>query len=45
MDGLFNFTSAKTYVQLNFLVSYSIANDDQRPVWNKGDLFGLRVGG
>jgi hypothetical protein len=41
MDGLFNFTAAKTYVQLNFLVSYSIAQSDEKPEWNKGDLFGL----
>lgn len=40
MDGIFNFTAAKTYVQLNFLVSYSIAQTIQRPVWNDGDLFG-----
>jgi len=39
MDGIFNFTAAKTYVQLNFLISYSIAQTMQRPVWNKGDLF------
>ena len=41
MDGLFNFTAAKTYVQLNFLISYSIAQAVEKPVWNKGDLFGL----
>lgn len=40
MDGIFNFTAARTYVQLNFLVSYSIAQTTQRPVWNEGDLFG-----
>jgi len=39
-DGLFNFTAAKTYVKLNFLISYSIAQTTQRPVWNKDDLFG-----
>ena len=39
MDGIFNFTAAKTYVQLNFLISYSIAQEAQRPVWNEGDLF------
>lgn len=39
MDGIFNFAAAKTYVQLNFLVSYSIAQTNQRPAWNKGDLF------
>lgn len=40
MDGIFNFTAAKTYVQLNFLVSYSIAQTTERPLWNEGDLFG-----
>jgi hypothetical protein len=41
MDGIFNFTAAKTYVQLNFLISYSIAQTTARPQWNKGDLFGI----
>lgn len=41
MNGIFNFKAAKTYVQLNFLISYSIAQTSARPVWNKGDLFGL----
>ncbi len=45
LDGIFNFTAAKTYVQLNFLISYSIAESKEKPTWNKGDLFGLRVGG
>lgn len=40
MDGIFNFAAAKTYVQLNFLISYSIASTTARPVWNPGDLFG-----
>ncbi len=40
LDGIFNFTAAKTYVQLNFLISYSIAQTTERPTWNKGDLFG-----
>jgi hypothetical protein len=40
MDGVFNFTAAKTYVQLNFLISYSIAQTSERPIWNSGDLFG-----
>lgn len=40
LDGIFNFTAAKTYVQLNFLISYSIAQTTDRPTWNKGDLFG-----
>jgi hypothetical protein len=40
MDGIFNFAAAKTYVQLNFLISYSIAQSPNRPTWNPGDLFG-----
>lgn len=40
LDGIFNFTAAKTYVQLNFLISYSIAQTTERPRWNAGDLFG-----
>jgi hypothetical protein len=41
MDGIFDFAAAKTYVQLNFLISYSIANTSARPTWNPGDLFGI----
>ena len=40
LDGIFNFAAAKTYVQLNFLISYSIAQTLIRPNWNEGDLFG-----
>lgn len=40
INGIFNFTAAKTYVQLNFLISYSIAQTKERPAWNKDDLFG-----
>jgi len=40
IDGIFNFTGAKTFVQANFLVSYSIAQTTARPKWNAGDLFG-----
>jgi hypothetical protein len=42
IDGIFNFTAAKTYVQLNFLISYSIAQTAARPMWNEGDLFGVK---
>lgn len=37
--GIFNFTAAKTYVQLNFLISYSVAQAAERPKWNSGDVF------
>ncbi|HMP87977.1 MAG TPA: M28 family peptidase, partial [Lacibacter sp.] len=40
MDGIFYFPAGKTYVQLNFLISYSVAQAEQRPAWNPGDLFG-----
>jgi hypothetical protein len=40
MDGIFNFAAAKKYVQLNFLISYSIAQSIERPTWNDNDLFG-----
>jgi len=39
IDGIFNFTAAKTYVQLNFLISYSVAQTTARPAWNQGGLF------
>ena len=41
--GIFNFTAAKTYVQLNFLISYSIAQTTERPRWNDGDLFAKKA--
>ena len=40
MDGIFDFAAAKTYIQLNFLISYSIAQSLERPKWNDKDLFG-----
>jgi len=41
--GIFNFGAAKTYVQLNFLISYSIAQTVARPQWNDGDLFAKKA--
>jgi Peptidase family M28/PA domain len=41
--GIFDFTAAKTYVQLNFLISYSIAQTTERPKWNDGDLFAKKA--
>ncbi len=40
----FDFDAARKYVQLNFLISYSIAQTRVRPTWNKGDFFGPREG-
>jgi hypothetical protein len=42
MNGIFDFAAAKKYVQLNFLISYSIAQTAARPKWNEGDLFGVK---
>lgn len=39
----FDFEAAKKYVQLNFLISYSIAQTRERPRWNEGDFFGQRA--
>ncbi len=39
IDGIFDFGALKTFVQLNFLVSYSLASDKEKPKWNKGELF------
>ena len=41
--GIFNFAAAKTYVQLNFLISYSVAQTTVRPKWNEGDLFARKA--
>jgi len=40
--GIFNFTAAKTYVQLNFLISYSVAMTTEKPKWNDGDVFAAK---
>jgi Zn-dependent M28 family amino/carboxypeptidase len=39
IDGWFRFSAAKTYIQLNFLISYSIAMEKQRPSWNNDSYF------
>lgn len=39
----FDFDAAKKYVQLNFLISYSVAQSPARPRWNEGDFFGQRA--
>ena len=36
----FDFDAARKYVQLNFLISYSVAQTRERPTWNAGDFFG-----
>jgi len=44
MDQPFNFNAAAMHVKTNFLIGYLVANDPQRPTWNKGDFFGGKFG-
>ena len=39
LNDSFDFNAGKTYVKLNFLISYSIANDPVRPQWNANSIF------
>ncbi len=42
LNGVFDFEAGKTYVKLNFLIGYLVAQNPQRPTWNAGDFFGTR---
>jgi len=44
MNQLFDFGGAATHVKVNFLTGYLVANDAERPQWNKGDFFGGKFG-
>ncbi|GAB4055387.1 M28 family metallopeptidase [Spirosoma litoris] len=44
MNQPFDFNSAAKHAQLQFLVGYLTAQDNQRPTWNKGDFFGTKFG-
>lgn len=39
INGVFDFEAGKRYAQLNFLIGYLIAQDNNRPTWNAGDIF------
>lgn len=41
----FDFEAAKKYVQLCFLIGYQVAQENAKPSWNKGDLFGKKFAG
>lgn len=43
-EEAFNFDGAITYIKLNFLIGYQVANAKKRPTWNKGDFFGKTFG-
>lgn len=40
LNDSFDFKAAEIYVRLNFLIGHSVAEQDQRPSWNEGDIFG-----
>jgi Zn-dependent M28 family amino/carboxypeptidase len=40
-----NWQSGVRFVDVNFRIANAIANGDQRPVWNKGDFFGVTYDG
>jgi Zn-dependent M28 family amino/carboxypeptidase len=42
LNDSFDFEAGKRYVQLNFLISYQVAQAAQRPTWNPNDFFGGR---
>jgi hypothetical protein len=44
IDQSFDYGAAARHVQTNFLIGYLVANQPQRPTWNKGDFFGERFG-
>lgn len=44
MSQDFDFNGAATHVKVNFLTGYQVANDPERPTWNKGDFFGGKFG-
>jgi Zn-dependent M28 family amino/carboxypeptidase len=44
MDQPFDFTAGAMHAKTNFLIGYLVANDKQKPSWNKGDFFGTKFG-
>ena len=40
----FDYNPGAKFAQLNFLIGYQIAQQSQRPTWNKGDFFGEKFG-
>ncbi|MDR6194257.1 M20/M25/M40 family metallo-hydrolase [Siphonobacter sp. SORGH_AS_0500] len=42
LNDSFVWSAGVKYVQVNFLVSYQIAQNPARPTWNKGDFFEVR---
>ncbi len=45
MEQPLDYDSGAKAAGLNFLVGYELAQQNERPEWNKGDFFGARFGG
>ena len=39
LNDLFDFEAGRTYVRLQFLISYFINRENEKPQWNAGDFF------
>ncbi|WP_337041848.1 M20/M25/M40 family metallo-hydrolase [Emticicia sp. 17c] len=44
VNDTFVWSAGKKYAQVNFLISYLIAQNPERPTWNKGDFFETNIG-
>jgi hypothetical protein len=44
MSQPFNFESGAKFARFNFLLGYAVAQQNDRPAWNRGDFFGERYG-
>jgi len=44
VNDTFVWSAGKKYAQVNFLVSYLVAQNPERPTWNKGDFFETNIG-
>jgi hypothetical protein len=41
-NGIFYWSAGRKYVQLAFLIGYSVAQNPERPTWRKGDFFEVK---
>ena len=44
VNDTFVWSAGRKYAQVNFLISYLIAQNPERPTWNKGDFFETKLG-
>lgn len=45
MDNNIDFDAAAKFAELKTRIALTLANDDQRPLWNKDDFFAVQFGG